>query len=121
MSLDVGLYGNPEDQECSECGHVRPVKACVFDANITHNLGRMAEAAGIYYHVWRPEEVGITEAKQLIEPLHQGLALLKEDPARFKSYDAPNDWGRYDHFVPWLERYLEACEAYPDAEVWVSR
>ena len=33
-----------------------------YSANITHNLGKMAEEAGIYKHLWRPEEIGITKA-----------------------------------------------------------
>lgn len=40
---------------------------------------------------------------------------------RFRAYDSPNGWGTYDNFVPWLEKYLAACEEYPDAEVRVSR
>jgi hypothetical protein len=27
----------------------------VYDGNITHNLGRMADMAGIYYALWRPD------------------------------------------------------------------
>lgn len=121
MSLDVCLYGTPEDRECHECGHVRPVSVCVFDANITHNLGRMAAAAGIYMHVWRPEEMGIVTAKQLIAPLKTGIARLREDEGAFRIYDSANGWGLYEDFVPWLERYLEACIEYPDARVEVSR
>jgi hypothetical protein len=93
----------------------------VYDRNITHNLNAMASEAGIYECCWRPDEVGITRAKQLIKPLQDGLALLKSDPERFKKFDATNGWGTYDHFVPWVEKYLEACEQYPEAEVRVSR
>lgn len=107
MSLDVYL--------------TRPYPAEVYWANITHNLNKMADAAGIYKHLWRPEEVGVTTAGQLIEPLRAGLALLKSDPARFKEYDAPNGWGIYDHFVPFVEKYLAACAENPDATVLVSR
>jgi hypothetical protein len=93
----------------------------VFDANITHNLGEMAEEAGIYQHLWRPDEIGITKASQLIEPLRAGLALMRSDPARFKKHDASNGWGTYTNFVPWIAKYLAACEKYPNAEVSVSR
>src|SRR5690242_20071192 len=54
----------------------------VFDRNITHNLNAMAGEAGIYKHLWRPEELGITHARQLIEPLRAGLELLRSDPER---------------------------------------
>lgn len=107
MSLDVTLIA------------VRPT--AVYTSNITHNLTRMAEEAGIYKHLWRPEEIGITTAGQLIDPLTAGLALLKSDPPRFKAFDAPNGWGTYKDFVPFVEHYLEACREEPDALVSVCR
>jgi len=107
MSLDVYLT------------RIQPT--VVFNANITHNLTKMAEEAGIYKHVWRPEEIGITKAAQLIEPLRAGIALMKADRPRFEKYNSENRWGLYENFVPWLEQYLGACEKYPDAEITVSR
>jgi len=114
MSLDVDLV----IPACASCGR-GPTE--VYSANITHNLNKMAEAAGIYKVLWRPEEVGITHAKQLIEPLHIGLTTLKSHPETFKQYNAPNGWGLYEDFVPWIEKYLAACEKHPDAEVRVCR
>lgn len=93
----------------------------VFSANITHNLGKMATAAGIYDHLWRPDEHGITKAGELIAPLSDGLIRLRADPARFEALNPENGWGSYANFVPWVERYLSACEQYPDATVSVSR
>lgn len=93
----------------------------VYWANITHNLNKMADAAGIYKHLWRPDEIGITKAAQLIEPLREGLALLKSDPEKFEQYNSSNGWGLYEHFVPFVEKYLAACEEHPDADVKVSR
>ena len=113
MSLDVYLT----TPKCPHCGHSRETHW----QNITHNLGRMAGEAGIYAHLWRPEEIGITKAAQLIEPLLAGIAMMKADPGRFKKHDTPNGWGTYDQFIPWLERYLEACKENPDSDVSVSR
>lgn len=93
----------------------------VYERNITHNLARMASEAGIYTELWEPDRANITTAAQLIEPLRAGLALLKADPARFEKYNAPNGWGMYEHFVPFVEDYLRACEENPDAKVRVSR
>jgi hypothetical protein len=102
--------------------YLEAVRTCVvYDSNITHNLNRMADAAGIYRHLWRPDEIGITTAAQLIEPLQTGLALMKSDPARYEAFNSPNGWGRYQDFVPWVEAYLRACEDNPDATVRVSR
>ena len=107
MSLDVYLE------------KVQPTQ--VYAANITHNLGEMAEAAGIYKALWRPEEVGITKAHQLIDPLMAGLMRLRADPARFRSLNPDNGWGSYDGLVEFVARYLDACASDPDADVRVSR
>jgi hypothetical protein len=93
----------------------------VYSANITHNLIGMAEEAGIYKHLWRPEEIGITKARQLIEPLSIGVALMKREPDRFIALNPANGWGSYENFVPWIERYIAACCEFPEAEVSVSR
>lgn len=93
----------------------------VFDANITHNLGGMAKEAGIYKHLWRPEELGITNAGDLVEPLTNGLALMRGDPIRFKAFDAENGWGIYEDFIPWIEKYLQACIDNPDGIIEVYR
>jgi hypothetical protein len=108
MSLDVML-------SCECCGHD------FYSGNITHNLGKMAGEAGIYKHLWRPEEIGIDRAEQLIRPLTDGLALLKSDPPRFEAFNSPNGWGMYEHFVPFVEEYLRACVERPMAKVRVSR
>lgn len=107
MSLDVCL----EKRQMTE----------VYCSNITHNLGKMAEEAGIYEACWRPEEIGITRAKQLIPILQKGLDDLKSRPEHYKQYDAPNGWGTYEHFVPWVEEYLNACMENPTARVRVGR
>jgi hypothetical protein len=107
MSLDVYLR--------------RDAPCVVYDDNITHNLAPMAREAGIYEHLWRPDELGINTAIQLIEPLEQGLELLRSDPARFKKLDALNRWGVYENLVTFVERYIAACKEHPDASVEVSR
>jgi len=107
MSLDVTL----SEMRMSE----------VFSRNITHNLGAMAEEAGIYKHLWRPEELDITIASSLIEPLKTALVLMKSDPPRFEKHNAPNGWGMYEHFIDFVEGYLAGCEANPNAEISISR
>jgi len=107
MSLDVWLTAT------------RPTE--VYSSNITHNLNKMADAAGIYQHLWRPEEIGISYAGELILPLTVGLDKLKAEPAKFKAFDAANGWGKYENLVAFVEEYLRACVEYPDAEIHVSR
>lgn len=100
MSLDFDLMG----------------RASIFEANITHNLTSMAEEAGIYECLWRPEENGYIRAGQVAGKLREGIKLMRDDPERFRKFDASNGWGTYDDFMPWLERVLKACEENPDAE-----
>lgn len=93
----------------------------IYWANMTHNLGAMAVEAGIYDHLWRPDENGITKAAQLIAPLTEGVALMRREPERFKALNPENGWGSYAVFVPWIEKYLAACCENLDADVSVSR
>jgi hypothetical protein len=93
----------------------------VYSANITHNLGTMAREAGIYMHLWRPDEIGVKFAGELIGPLSAGLAELHARPEYFEAFNSPNGWGLYKNFVPFVSDYLDACQEHPDAEVSVSR
>lgn len=93
----------------------------VFSSNITHNLNDMATEAGIYQHLWRPEEINITTARELIEPLRQGLHNLKSEPERYKKFNPVNGWGDYEGLVKFVETYLNACYEYPNAKVSVDR
>lgn len=110
MSLDVYLTAMVPAQ-----------MATVFNYNITHNMGRMAKEAGIYYHLWRPEEINIKTAAQLIEPLEVGLKKLLDDPEHFKKFNPENGWGDYESLVSFVEEYLKACREYPDATIAVDR
>lgn len=93
----------------------------VYSANVTHNLNKMADEAGIYKALWRPEEIGVSHAAELIPLLRDGLALLESDPARFETFNPSNGWGDYDGLVTFVARYLAACEQYPHAEIGISR
>lgn len=115
MSLDFELYVEVDT------GGAEPHRVRLYSANITHNLNNMAEAAGIYYPLWRPEEIGIETAEQMIKPLEEGLKLLKLNPASFEQYNSKNGWGLYKNFVPFVERILEACKEHPKAKVYASR
>lgn len=93
----------------------------VYSDNITHNLTRMAAEAGIYKELWRPEEVGVTKAKQLIEPLRRALVDLRDCPGKFKAFAPENGWGSYDGLVKFVADYSAACERFPEAMVTVCR
>jgi hypothetical protein len=93
----------------------------VYSANITHNLGVMAKSAGIYIHLWRPEELGITKAHELIGPLRDGYRWLRHFPETARQYNPDNGWGTYEELAAFVRKYLTACEEHPEAAVKVSR
>ena len=107
MSLDVSI----NKYQLSE----------VFTANITHNLNVMADHAGVYKYLWRPDELGITKAYQLIPHLEKGLRELQENPEKYKEYDSPNGWGKYENLILFVMNYLEACKLNPEGIIEVSR
>jgi hypothetical protein len=113
----------------------------LYWANITHNLGEMAGKAGIYEALWRPhrlregynipendhnaewefENKQTIKASEIVEILEKGLADLKARPEYYRKFNSPNGWGTYEHFIPFVKKYLEACKEYPDAIIKVSR
>lgn len=111
MSLDVYLTELQSE--------FQPVD--VFTSTLTHNLVPMAAEAGLYKVLWRPDELGIIKASQLIEPLRAGLKLLRSDPERFKALNPSNGWGNYENLVEFVAQYLEACKKNRDADVYANR
>ena len=93
----------------------------VYSSNITHNLGRMAREADLYDAMWRPDEHELTHARDLIEPLRDGLATLQSDPERFRAFNPENGWGDYEGLLRFTAAYLAACQQWPNAEVRVWR
>ncbi len=111
MSLDVYLVAKDVDGN----------KLNVYQANITHNLNKMANEAGIYEALWRPEDKGWVYARDIIQRLEDGLKDLKAQPEHFSQFNAANGWGLYEHFVLFVAKYLAACKQYPSAVIRVSR
>ena len=113
MSLDVALYIKV-DTGGNELHQVE-----LFGANITHNLNKMAIAAGLYDALWCPDESG--RAGDILPVLVKGYNELKNNPNKYKEFDSDNGWGTYDDFLPWIERYMDACDKHPLACVWISK
>ena len=55
----------------------------MYEANITHNLGKMTVEAGIYKALWRPEEIEAVYAKDIIGIIGQRMALDQNKYLRF--------------------------------------
>lgn len=140
MSLDVSLYRNYL-VSYDEGKTLEPRREEVYSANITHNLGKMAEAAGIYEALWRPyqlkpgydipeddydaeyafEEANPVKAHEIIEIIEKGLTDMKKRPKHYEKFNSPNGWGTYEHFVPFIEKYLAALKEFPEAQVVCDR
>jgi hypothetical protein len=140
MSLDVTLYRNYH--VTYDGGKtLEPQRECLYTDNITHNLGKMADAAGLYEALWRPyrlkegynipendyqaeykfEEDNPVKAHEIIEIIEKGLADMIARPVYYKTFNSSNGWGIYKHFIPFIEKYLEALKEYPEAFVECSR
>ena len=117
MSLDFDLCGYLNVGPVNS----KKVRVELYSNNITHNLGKMAEAAGLYEPLWNAEENGYKKGADVIPLLREGLAKLKDDPEKYKALNAPNGWGTYKYFVPFVANILEACERYPRAIIEVSK
>lgn len=113
MSLDIYLKDKKGD--------------IVYEANITHNLGEIAKNTHItmghslYKYLWRADEMGIKEAKDLINPLHKGLKYLLTYEKRLKKYEPENGWGTHDKLVLFVFEYLRACHRNPKANIEICR
>ena len=77
----------------------------------------MAEAAGLYEVLWRPEEIGITSASKMIPLLEKGIKKLESDPEKYKAFNPPNGWGNYENLVSFCKSALHWCREYPDAVI----
>lgn len=120
MSLDFCLETKPMPHVCPECGHNSTKSQEVFRRNITHNLCKMADKAGIYQALWHPNDKGQVLASDIVPTLKAGLSDLVNRREYFEQFNAPNGWGLYEHFVPFVEAVLDACEAHPEALVRTS-
>ena len=113
MSLDVDLMVT------------QPVS--VYSNNITHNLGKMADAVvlsngnTLYQVMWRPEERGWKFARDIAELLDEGWNILLSEPETFKKFNPENGWGSYEGLCNFVYNYRNACWDNPDAELRVSR
>lgn len=113
MSLDFQLQEPP----CPHCGRYE----VLLDRNITHNLGRMAQEAGIYECLWRPNESGYRTASDIVAILETGVAKLRAAPGEFSQFNPPNGWGSYVELVAFASEVLDRCKEHPAALIWTCR
>jgi len=89
----------------------------VFDEGVTHNLGTMADKAGIYEALWYPKEAGIKKASELARVLAPAISDMKARPGYYRAFESARGFGTYNYFLPWLDKLYAACLEHPDAEI----
>lgn len=121
MSLDIYLY---QTEPCPHCGGEIIGDAIEYggEFNITHNLTKMADEAGIYYAIWRPEELfKVPKCKDVLDIIKEGYKKMLDDPERYKKFNPSNGWGNYSGFCEWIEKLISAYEENPEAVIRCSR
>lgn len=99
----------------------------VFDANITHNLGKMADQVKLsngmtlYQVLWRPDENGLKYARDMVDLLQEGWLAVLRDHDSLVQFNPDNSWGSVEALEKFLYNYRIACWDNPSAELRVSR
>ena len=123
MSLDISLHQEAE------------YNTEVYEANITHNLGEMAEAVicfslrnnhdvldnneiTLYHILWH----GSGQSAKVIAPmLEVGLKELIENEVELCEYIPKNGWGTYAGLIKFTQELLFACKEFPETTLWCHR
>ena len=121
MSLDISLH-----QDAA-------YNTEVYEANITHNLGKMAREVTCFILQEIDEEAkeitlydilwhGSGQSGLVIAPmLEVGINELKENREIYEEYNPENGWGDYEGLVKFTEQLLYACKAYPETTLYCHR
>lgn len=92
-----------------------------YKSSISNDLSSMADAAGVYRHIWRPEGLGIIKASELVAPLNEGLRVLRANKERFKCFEPKHKRDTYEDLTNFIEHYIKASIKYPDATIEIER
>lgn len=104
MSLDISLVVDGSE---------------VFEANLTHNLVKMADKADLYKSLWCCKDYGISVAEDLIEHLEAGLLNLTKYKDELEKLNPENGWGSYENLLCVVCSYISHCYKYPKAEIHI--
>jgi hypothetical protein len=92
-------------------------RTVVGEFNITHNLTTMAEKLGVYQALWRPEELEITHAWELVPYLEYAIFELEVHPEYYAQWNASNGWGKVEDLLRLMKEVLKCCSNNMDAEI----
>jgi len=114
MSLDISLH-----QDAA-------YNTEVYEANITHNLRKMAGKVTCFIIQWKDYETkeitlydilwrGSGQSGYVITPMLEiALYELKEHREIYEEYNPENGWGDYELLVKFTEGLLGACKKFPE-------
>lgn len=95
--------------------------SALWGRNITHNVGKIARAVGVYTCIWRPEDSNVTRAGDNIIQLRTAISALILNYDYLSTLNPENGWGNLDQLIDFVIEYHKACMKYPDALIEVSR
>lgn len=93
--------------------------------NVTHNLGPMARALGVYEIIWHPERnprrflwwKSPLRGRHLAPVVRNALSKLEAHPGEFRSYNPPNGWGNLEMMEEFLRDVLRDCLECPNGKL----
>jgi len=84
--------------------------------NMTYNVSTMVkEACGVTFS-WFD---GMT-CKQALPILYFCWRNLRRNPSHFRRFEAPNGWGTYEQFMPYMTRFYVMARLHPKGIIRVS-
>lgn len=104
MSLDFNLI------------ETKPTR--VFNANITHNLYDMFDAAKIASILWEGDNL---TSKDVLPELIEAYNDMKHRSEYYKKYEAANGWGTYNGALNFLAEVIKGLKENPEAIIECSR
>ena len=123
MSLDLYIESRGEIEQacaCSTCGNEHGFKRRqdYFSSNITHNLSKMFDEAGVDDILWHGDG---RVAGSVVDRLREAERIMLDDPPRFQKHNPENGWGDYEGALRFLRAVIEACVANPEGVIRCSR
>jgi len=94
----------------------------VLDVNLTHNLGGMADACGLYEPLWRACENDWEYADDIIKPLEKGIAnLMVNKKELIEKHTPENGWGNYDQLKSVALKVYAMCVSNPELKIEIDK
>lgn len=88
--------------------------------NITNNLIDFAIALNCYECIWKPKNLNIITAYQLLPHLYEAYYNVIKYGDIYLSLLPKNGWGTKEQFLNFIDQYIEACITYPNTLIETS-